>query len=244
MGIIINETAEKLLGYADPLGKKLNTWSDPPEVFRVIGVVKDLCYESKHQKVMPMGIVNIRGPFGLQPGSVAVRIKSGDYREMIAGFEKIWDTYSPAVPFKYSFFDKDYENLYSNEMQTRKLFLAFSFLAVFIACLGLLGLASFLAQQKTKEIGIRKAFGATTLSISLLFTKGFTQWVILANLIAWPVAWYFFDNWLNNFAYRTGIPWWYFALAGIVSLAIALVTVSYQTIRAAKGKPIEALRYE
>ncbi len=243
-GIIINESALKLLGYDDPIGKKLNTWSDPPKVFHITGVVKDLCYESKHQKVMPMGIVNIDGPFGLQPGSVAVRVSPGDYREMLSGIESIWDEYSPAVPFKYSFFEKDYDNLYINEMQTRKLFLAFSFLAVFIACLGLLGLASFLLQQKTKEIGVRKAFGASTISISLLFSRNFTKWVLLANLIAWPVAWYFFDNWLNNFAYRTGLSWWFFVLAGIVSLAIALVTVSYQTVRAASGKPVEALRYE
>lgn len=244
MAIIINESAVKLLGYTDPIGKKLNTWSDPPEVFHVIGVVKDLCYESKHQKVMPMGIVNIAGPFGLQPGSVAVRVRPGDYREMIASLEKNWNSYSPAVPFKYSFFEKEYDNLYSNEMQTRKLFLAFSILAVFIACLGLLGLASFMAQQKTKEIGIRKTFGATTLSISLFFTRGFTKWVLLANVIAWPVAWYFFDDWLNNFAYRTGVSWWYFVVAGFASLLIALLTVSYQTIRAASGKPVDALRWE
>jgi putative ABC transport system permease protein len=129
-------------------------------------------------------------------------------------------------------------------MQTKKLFLAFSFLAIFIACLGLLGLASYMAQQKTKEIGIRKTFGASALNITLLLSRNFTKWVVIANLIAWPIAWYFFNNWLNSFTERSKLAWWYFVLAAAVSVLIALLTVGYQTIKAAKSNPIDALRYE
>jgi putative ABC transport system permease protein len=129
-------------------------------------------------------------------------------------------------------------------MQTRKLFMVFSFLAIFIACLGLLGLASYLAQQKTREVGIRKTYGAGAGSIALQMSKHFLRWVIIANIIAWPLSWLFFDHWLNNFAYQATINWWYFVLAGIISLIIALLTVSYQTIKAALANPVEALRYE
>ncbi len=242
--IVINEQAARLLGYDDPIGKNVHTWSDPPQYFHIIGVVRDFYYESRHNKVYPMGLVNVNSHFWIRPDVVAVRIKPGDYEQTIDRIGKVWGTHAPGIAFDYSFFDVDYDGLYANEMHTRKLFLAFSVLAVFIACLGLLGLASYLAQQKRGEIAVRKTFGATSASVSLMLSLNFTKWVALANLIAWPLSWYFFDGWLNNFAYRTPVAWWYFALAGLASLLIALLTVVYQTVKASLTNPAEALRYE
>ncbi|MDD5696045.1 MAG: ABC transporter permease [Bacteroidales bacterium] len=242
--IVINEQAAKLLAYDKPLGKTLNTWGDPQLYFHIIGIVRDVYYESKHQKVHPMGIVHIRCPLEITPGTIAVRITSGNYSDMITGIRQVWDSYSPSIPFEYSFLDRQYDQLYRNEEQTRKLFLAFSFLAIFIACMGLLGLVTFIAHQKIKEIGIRKVFGATSFSISVLLSRYLTKWILLANIIAWPLSWYFFDRWLNHFAYRTSIEWWYFLLAGLLSLFIALVTLSYQTVKSAFMNPEEALKYE
>lgn len=242
--IVINEEAAKLLAYDEPLGKTLNTWGDPQRYFQIIGIIRNVYYESKHQKVHPMGFIHIDSPIGIDPGVVAVRITPGNYKQMISGIHEVWDSYSPSIPFEYSFLGQQYDNLYRNEDQTRKLFLAFSFLAIFIACLGLLGLVIFISHQKVKEIGVRKAFGATALSISVYLSKTLTRWIILANIIAWPLSWYFFDRWLNNFAYRTPIEWWYFLLAGLLTLFIALATLSYQTIKSSLMNPVEALKYE
>lgn len=239
--IIINEEAEKLIGFDEILGARINFYRDP--IYHVIGVVKNIHYESKHQKVHPMAIFNANNSNG-NLAYITVRIDPGNYNQMIKSLTNIWDKYAGGIPIDYTFLDKQYDSLYNNEMQTKKLFLAFSFLAIFIACLGLLGLASFMAQQKTKEIGIRKTFGASALTIIVLLSKSFTKWVVIANLLAWPLAWYFFDNWLNNFEERTAILWWYFALAAIISFIIALITVSYQTIKSANANPIDCLRYE
>jgi len=240
---IINEEALKLLEYEDPVGKSVFTYGDPPTYYKIIGVVKNIYYESKHQTVQPMALLNVYGPWSYF-GYLSVRVSPGDYKVMINDLTDLWEKYSAKIPIKYSFFDEDYDNLYRNEMQTRKLFLTFSFLAIFIACLGLLGLASFIVQQKTREIGIRKTFGASTFKISLLLSQSFIKWVLIANVIAWPLAWYFFNNWLNNFAYRTAIYWWYFGLALIISILIALLTVSFNTYRAATANPVDALKHE
>lgn len=239
--IILNEEAAKLIGFDEILNARINFYRDP--ILHVIGVVKNIHYESKHQKVHPMAILNASSSTG-NPGYITVRVSPGDINQMIQSLTTVWDKYSPGIPIDYTFLDKQYDSLYNNEMQTKKLFLAFSFLAIFIACLGLLGLASFMAQQKTKEIGIRKTFGASVLTITLLLSKSFFKWVVIANIIAWPLAWYFFDNWLNNFEERTAIVWWYFALAALISFFIAWITVSYQTIKSANANPIESLRYE
>jgi len=229
-GIIINEEAVAVLGYDEPIGKMLNTWGEPPKYFNIIGVIRNINYESKHQKIQPMGITLFHDGWWMDPGVIAVRVTPGDYNEMISGINELWDSFSPGIPFSYSFFEEQYDQLYTNEAHTRKLFLLFSFLAIFIACLGLLGLASYIAQQKTKEIGIRKTYGASATTISLLMSKGFSLRVLIANIIAWPMAWMFFDHWLNNFAYRTDIKWWFFILAGIISLMFALFPVFQQEL--------------
>lgn len=238
---LINEEALKLLNYQNPINKKISNYGD--NSFHIIGVVKDFHYESKHQTIQPMAILNVNGPWQYF-GYLSISVSPGNYQNMISELNRVWDSYSTGVPFEYFFFDKDYDNLYKNEMRTRKLFIIFAVLSVFIACLGLLGLASYLAQQKTKEIGIRKTFGASIGGVSWLLSLNFTKWVLVANIIAWPVTWYFFDNWLDNFAYRCEISWLYFLFAFVISLFIAIITVSYQTIKAATANPVDALRYE
>jgi putative ABC transport system permease protein len=157
---------------------------------------------------------------------------------------KTWDKFAPGKPFEYSFLDDDYNSLYANEEQTRKLFTSFTFLAVFIACLGLFGLASFSAQRRTREIGIRKVLGASSPHLILLLVREFLKWVLIANLLAWPVAFYFMNRWLQNFAYRTEISLMSFVAAAFLAFIIALLTVIYQAIRASSVIPVRALRYE
>lgn len=157
---------------------------------------------------------------------------------------KKWKTLSPDYPFEYHFLDESYEQLYESERKTGTIFNFFSLVALFIACLGLYGLASFSAEQRTKEIGVRKVLGASVAEVVFLLSKEFTKWVLMANIIAWPVAYYFMNKWLEDFAYRIDITLWVFVLSGGIALLIALVTVSYQAIKAALANPVESLRYE
>ena len=242
--VIINEAALKVLGYDHPINKKLNDWLDPQGTFHVIGVVKDFHYESMHQKVRPMGLFFLNGTYKWPPNYISVRLNPGNVSQTIQRIENTWSAFSPKLPLEYSFLDEDYDRLYKNEQQTQQLFMVFSFLAIFIACLGLLGLASFMAQQRTKEIGIRKALGATVNHIAVMLSKDFTKWVLLANLAAWPVAYLAMHKWLQDFAYRIEISWWMFVFAGVLAFIIALLTVSFQVVRAARKNPVDSLQYE
>jgi putative ABC transport system permease protein len=242
--VIINEAALKVLGYDQPINKKLNDWLDPQGIFHVIGVVKDFHYESMHQKVRPMGLFFLNGTYKWPPNYISVRVNPGNISQTVQWIENTWDAFSPKLPLEYSFLDEDYDRLYKSEQQTQQLFMVFSFLAIFIACLGLLGLASFMAQQRTKEIGIRKALGATVNQITVMLSKDFTKWVLLANLAAWPVAYLAMHKWLQDFAYRIEISWWMFVFAGVLAFIIALLTVSFQVVRAARKNPVDSLQYE
>jgi putative ABC transport system permease protein len=150
----------------------------------------------------------------------------------------------PGTPFEFSFLDRIYDDQYRNEERTGRVFTIFTFFALFVACLGLLGLASFAAEQRTKEIGIRKVLGASVPGILLMMSREFTRWVLLANITAWPIAYYIMHRWLQSFAYRSGIGWLVFILSGFIALAIALLTVSFQAVKAAVANPVESLRYE
>jgi putative ABC transport system permease protein len=242
--IIINEAALKLIGWEDPIGKKLNNWGDPRNYFNLVGVVKDFHYESMHEKIRPQAFLYSGGIYSWDERYISVRINPGSEKEVLSYLEDKWNDFSIELPFSYSFFGKDYDNLYKNEQQTKDLMIVFSILAIFIACLGLLGLASFMATQKTKEIGIRKTFGATTENIVWSFSKEFTKWVMLANIIAWPIAWFAMDRWLQNFEYRVSMSWWIFVVAAIVAFTIAWLTVSYQSLKASLANPVDALGYE
>jgi putative ABC transport system permease protein len=240
---VLNEKAVALMGWDNPLGKKIWNLEEGQE-YTVIGVIKDYHYESLHQEIRPQ-VQLLAGDSMARGGDyISVRLNTGDIVATIRYVGDMWEKDAPGKPFTYSFLDADYDRLYMNELRTRKLFSLFSFLAIFIACLGLFGLASFMAERKTSEIGIRKILGASAPRIVHHLNKSFVKCVLMATLIAWPAAWYVMSRWLQNFAYRIHLSWWMFVSAAVLALAIALITVSLQTVKAALKNPVDTLRYE
>jgi putative ABC transport system permease protein len=241
--IVLNETAVNLLEMEDPIGKITYLWNDRERPYEVIGVVKDYHWESKHMKVRPHALMLLDE--GLwTPYYLSVRFAGSDYQKIIKTLQEDWEKYVPAIPFEYELLDKHYEGIYQNEKQTRSLLYIFAVIAIFISCLGLFGLASFMAERRTKEIGVRKTNGATTGNILRLLSLDFTKWVLLANIIAWPITWYAMKRWLETFAYRVDIPLWIFVAGGVAAFAIAMATVSFHAIRASRQNPGMSLRYE
>ncbi len=239
--IVINEATGRTLGYKKPyVGKRIGFPGNTEFYLNIIGVVEDFHYESLHKPIAPLLI----GLQTLNRTYLAVHIHPHNVPETIAYIEKIWYDYIPYKPFGYYFLDDDYDSLYRAEQRIGQLFTVFSALAILIACLGLFGLASFTTEQRTKEIGVRKALGASVTNIIVKLSQEFTKWVLAANLIAWPAAWYFMRSWLQEFAYRIEMQPWPFIVAGAVALGIALLTISYQSIKAALANPVDALRYE
>jgi putative ABC transport system permease protein len=241
-GIIINETAAKIMGMESPLGQRISCWIpyDPRRSGTIVGVVKDFHFRSLHEKISPLVMVIAPGWFT----DAYIRIKPENVPGTLGFMEKTIKGLAPDFPFEYSFLDEDIDNLYKSEQRIGNLVRYGTFLAIFIACLGLFGLASFTAEKRTKEIGIRKVLGATVSGIVLLLTKEFTKWIILANLIAWPVAYFVMSRWLQNFAYHVNIGIGTFLLAAALALATALVTVSFQAVKTATSNPVDSLRYE
>jgi putative ABC transport system permease protein len=240
---ILNQEAVKLLGWEEPIGKKVYDLGPNQTGYTVIGVIEDLYYESKHHSIQPMALMNLRSPFGFVPSYVSVRLNQENMAEIILEISQVWDSFSPGLSFDYTMLASEYDRLYINEQQTQSLFIAFSILAVFIACLGLLGLSSFMLEQQTREIGVRKVFGATAPNISLMFIGRFMRWVIIANIIGWPIAWYVMDNWLQNFQYRVALTWWVFIAAAMITVFVALLTTLYESLKAAQSNPIKTLRH-
>lgn len=239
---IVNEATVRKLGFSSPdeaLGKKLITgWSDLEG--RIVGVTKNYHISSFHEEIEPQLMF-----FDAEYlWTIAVKIRTDNMPAALASIEKVFARFRPEHPFSYSFLDEDIDRLYKGEEQTAQIIQAFSMTAISIACLGLLGLAAFTAERRTKEIGIRKALGASVSNILFLLSSEFMKWVLVANIIAWPVAFYAMNKWLQAFAYRVNISPWSFLLAAILAVAIALFTVSYQAIKAALTDPVEALRYE
>jgi len=240
--LIINEATVKLLGWRDPLNKYI--FSNDQNL-KVIGVVKDFHYQSLHQPVRPMALLLLNGAYSfLDENYISARVKSVNTKETLNFIKRKWDDFFSGIPFDYSFLDEDYNTLYKNEQLTEKTFSIFSLLAIFIASLGLFGLSSYVAEARTKEIGIRKVFGASVSRITLMLSREFTKWAVLSNIIAWPISYYVMQMWLQNFAYRVNIGLWSFIFAAVLSFAIALITVSYQSIKAATANPVDSLRYE
>ena len=180
----------------------------------------------------------------VEPLYIGVRFSGADTKKIISIVQERWEEQIQEIPFEYEFLDAHYEGIYRNEMQTRALLFIFAGIAIFISCLGLFGLASFMAERRTKEIGIRKTNGATTANILRLLSLDFTKWVLLANIIAWPLTWFAMKKWLESFAYRVDIPLWIYAVAGILAFVIAMATVSFHAVRASRQNPGISLRYE
>jgi len=241
-GIVINESTAKLIGWEDPIGKTISFGRDRDTT--VIGVVRDFHYESLHYSVRPGAILMLPGVYNSSETFVSARIQPGSVVSALDSIRSTWKQFIPGMPLEYSFLDADFDSLYHNEKRTNRIFSVFSLLAIGIACLGLLGLAAFAAEQKTREIGIRRVLGATVPGIMILLSKDLTRWVALANLIAWPVAYFLMKSWLQNFAYRVEMSWLAFVLAGLIALAIAWFSMSFQAYRAANTDPVKALKYE
>ncbi|HEY0678497.1 MAG TPA: ABC transporter permease [Chitinophagaceae bacterium] len=238
VGYIINESAAKKMGMKQPVGSALTLWQRKGTV---IGVVKDFHFNSLHIPINPL-IIHLGE--NQRWGSVLIRTKPGQTKQALASMESLCKELNPGFPFTYQFSDEEYSKLYKSEQVVSGLSTSFSFLAIFISCLGLLGLAIFTAEQKTKEIGIRKVLGASVQGIVVLMSKDFLKLVLIALLIASPIAWYSMNNWLEDYAYRIKISWWIFPVAGIMAIMITLLTISFQAIRSAVANPVKSLRTE
>ena len=242
--IMLNEAAAREIGYTpeEAVGKKLLRFITLSEFkeFTIVGVVKDFHFKSLHRIIEPFLLALDPQNFN----TISIRIMPGDIRGTIGFIQQKWGEIFPGEQFEYSFLDSRIDLLYRSESRMRSIFLIFSILSIFVACLGLFGLAAFTAEERTKEIGVRKVLGASTANILLLLSKEFSKWVLMANLIAWPVAYYMMNRWLQNFAYQTRIGLWPFIFSSLLALIIALFTVSYQSVRAALADPVDCLRYE
>lgn len=239
--MVINETTEKLLGFDNAVGKNLyfSDGTSETRTYTIVGVVKNFNFESLRQRVGPLCFMLDRSI-----GSVSFRINTKEVNGIVGYLEKQWKSMAPGMPFSYRFLDESFEQMYRAEQRMGKLALIFSTLAILVACMGLFGLATFAAEQRTKEIGIRKVLGASVHGIVEMLSLDFVKLVLFAAAIALPLSWWFMQKWLMNFAFRVSIQWWVLPLAALIALVIALGTVSYQAIKAALMNPVKSLRTE
>ena len=239
---IINQSAAKQFDWAQPLGRKIGrivSTQGKFELYEVIGVVEDFHFETLKETIGPLVMF-----LGNSNGNISFRVETEDISETIALLQKEWKRFLPYQPFEFSFLDERFADMYAAEQRIGRIFGVFAGFAIFIGCLGLFGLAAFTAEQRTKEIGIRKVLGATSPNIIQLMTREFVILIAVANVIAWPVAFWLMKGWLKDFSYRVPLNVWVFAGAGALTLMIALLTVSYQAIKAALTDPATSLRYE
>jgi putative ABC transport system permease protein len=238
VNFLLNESAAKKIGYKNPLGMPL--WFRGKEG-KIVGVLKDFHFNSMHQAIEPL---IIRLADNQRWGTILVRVSSGKTREAISALERVSKKLNPNFTFSYTFADQEYDKLYKSEQLVSKLSNYSAVLAIFISCMGLLGLSIFVAEQRSKEISIRKVLGATVSSLFGLLSSEFLQLIIISFLIASPIAWLVTTNWLQGFVYRASMPWWVFALSGGLIFLIAISTISFQSIKAALANPVKSLRSE
>ena len=236
---LINEAAAKQIGYKDPVGKELTMWGKKG---KIIGLMKNFHIGSLHVAIEQL-IVSLQSKKE-NLGAVLIRTEAGQTKQALAQIEEVYKRFNPGFPFKYYFADQEFGNLYKAENVVSKLSGYFAFLAIFISSLGLFGLAAFTAEQRTKEIGVRKVLGASVANLVGMLSKDFVKLVAIAAIITFPIAWYFLTGWLEKYAYRIEIQWWYFVVTAIAALMIALVTVSFQAIKAALLNPVKTLKSE
>jgi len=247
-GIILNERAIEILGFEEPLGKKLYLPGDfnggqmRPEDFQeftIIGVTKDFHWQSLRENIGPLSM-----RLGPSSGLISFKLEAEKSSDAIAKLESTWKAMAPAEPFSYRFMDESFASMYEAEQKIGTIATSFSLLAILISFLGLFGLASFTVEQRTKEIGIRKVLGANVNNIVSLLSRDYLKLVAIALLIAGPIGYWAMNRWLQDFAYRVNISWWVFLAAGIAALIIVILSVSFQSIRAASANPVESLRSE
>ena len=236
---IINETALKQLGIENPIGLELRFWGQKGQV---VGVVKD--FINRHMASSAAPLVISAGSWGARRNYLLLRLRPGNPARALQHFQSVWKKLNPGFPCEYDFIDEAFGRMYVKEQRLTRILFAFSILAVFISCLGLIGLSSYLAEEKTKEIGIRKVLGASSWKIIALLSMNFIRLVIIANFIAWPLGYAIMHRWLQDYAYRTPIGLWIFFLAGFLNLFVVIAAAGFQTFRAAHADPVVSLRYE
>ena len=234
--VIINQTLARELNLKDPVGKQITNGNG---TWEVIGVVEDFHFESLRQKVEGLCL-----QLGNSPSVVSVKISGGDMRKSIASITALWQSFAPGQPIRYDFLDERIKLMYADVDRMGKIFTSFTILTIIVACLGLFALSAFMAEQRSKEIGIRKVLGASIPGITALLSKDFLKLIVIAMVIASPIAWWAMSKWLEDFNYRTSIGWWIFIVAGLISLLIALITISFQSLKAATANPVKTLRNE
>ncbi|MFD2935911.1 ABC transporter permease [Spirosoma flavum] len=242
--VLINETLVKQLGWKEPIGKRVRYYIDNEKhtaEARVVGVVKDFHTYSLQHKIEPLVL---QMPAAQDKDNMYVRIQPAKITEALAYIQSVYHTFDPASTLNFHFLDENFSQQYRAEQKQGEVLLTFTILAVLIACLGLFGLAAFAAEQRTKEIGVRKVLGASVASIVLLLSKDFLKLVLISIVIASPIAWFAMNTWLQSFAYKVEITWWVFAIAGLLAVGIALLTVSFQSVKAALTNPVKSLRSE
>lgn len=237
-GYIINEALSQLLGWSDPIDKKIERNGN----HTVIGQVKNFNYAMLYYPIEPLIITN--NPESGSFGYVSAKVGPGNLPEMMASIQKVWQEFAPMVPFEYRFLDQEFDNVYKTDISFREAFTVFSWLAIFVALLGLLGLVSYSVELRRKEIGIRKVLGSSVAGIMSLLFREYLKWVIAANFVGWPIAFFLMHRWLEHFAYKTSLNFWIFIASAAIVAFVALVTISLQAIKAATANPVKSLRYE
>ncbi|MBA4054155.1 MAG: hypothetical protein C0490_05535, partial [Marivirga sp.] len=238
VNFLVNEEAVRQMGFKDPVGKQISVFGKRGSI---VGVLRDYHTNTLHQAIDPL-VLDVKEHMNF--GTVLVRTEKGKTREAIEGLEKLYSQMNPQHAFNYTFMDERYGQLYKSEQVVSKLSNVFALLAIAISCMGLLGLAIFSAEQRRKELSIRKVLGATVGGIVMKFSKDFLKLVIFALVIAVPMAWFTMHNWLQQFAYRIDLSWWMFAIAGIVAVVLSMLTISVQAVKSAFENPVKNLRSE
>ena len=235
-GVVINQTLANKLNLKDPVGKRITNGYG---IFNVLGVVQDFNFESMRDQIGGLCMI-----LGNSPSIVAVKVKTADIKDLVPSITSVWKKFAPAQPIRYTFLDESFANMYADVQRMGSIFTSFAMLAIIIACLGLFALSAFMAEQRNKEIGIRKVLGASVSGITTMLSKDFVKLVAIAIVIASPIAWWAMTKWLQDFVYRITISWWMIAIAGLIAIVIALITVSFQAIKAAVANPAKSLRTE
>jgi putative ABC transport system permease protein len=241
VNFILNETAIQKMNMEDPIGKGFTFWGMQGEI---IGVVKDYNFGSLHKEIEPILLYITNPDFDKAYGYILIKLEGSNISKTLNDIERSWNEVCPAIPFDYNFLDEEYAKLYVTESRLRSLFALFAALSIFLSCLGLYGLSSFLAEKRTKEIGIRKAMGASSGQILSLFSWDAVKWVLFSNLIAWPIAWLYMNRWMKDFAYQAGVSVWIFFLSALMVLLISVITLSFQAQKVSRINPAVTLKLE
>jgi putative ABC transport system permease protein len=242
---ILNETAARELGIPAPFTGQQIIWNEDQKTKQkryatIVGIVKDFHFASMKNEIKPFVFVTNKN----RQWNYTIKLSGANIGQAIAGLKKIWDKNIQARPFQYAFLDETYAKLYASEMNFKQLFTWFTFVAIFIACLGLLGLSAFISEQRTKEIGIRKVLGASVAGIAVMLSRDFVKLIVIASFISFPLAWWVMHVWLRDFAYHINISWWIFVAAVLIGLLITIATISFHAIKAAITNPVKSLRTE